>query len=210
MGILSLFGCNKKDTSNRLKAEPDGVFIGHDTVNNAESGDNNTVVETIETRQQKIIRLLNYLENKGVEINYINKHRVYESVIFPNERITYGTGTGEFYKDILVIDLYKNIPNWYLERYLEYCKWYIDNQERYKKENEYVNPIIKKKLLEIHEPIKSDTSIRYNTVIGKDLGFMNLDESQLDFIKKCKIDGKMGCSITVNNQRVYISFYKNK
>lgn len=36
-----------------------------------------------------------------------------------------------------------------------------------------------------------------------------LDECQIQFIKQCKIAGKTGCSITIDNQQVYVSFYEN-
>jgi hypothetical protein len=35
---------------------------------------------------------------------------------------------------------------------------------------------------------------------------VRLDEGQLAFIEKCKLNGFAGCSITINNQQLWISF----
>ena len=38
---------------------------------------------------------------------------------------------------------------------------------------------------------------------------VKLDNSQLQFIEKCKQEGRAGCSLTINNRQIYLSFYKN-
>ena len=34
-----------------------------------------------------------------------------------------------------------------------------------------------------------------------------LEQHQLAFIEMCKREGKLGCSLTINNQQTYVSFY---
>ena len=34
-----------------------------------------------------------------------------------------------------------------------------------------------------------------------------LNDAQLAFINKCKRDGLLGCSITINNSQIWINFY---
>jgi len=36
---------------------------------------------------------------------------------------------------------------------------------------------------------------------------IKLDPHQFAFIEKCKATGKKGCSLTINNQQIYVSFY---
>lgn len=36
-----------------------------------------------------------------------------------------------------------------------------------------------------------------------------LDEGQIAFMDKCMKEGKSGCSITINNQQCWVSFYGN-
>jgi len=44
---------------------------------------------------------------------------------------------------------------------------------------------------------------------SSEIKFTNeLDESQISYINKCKRDGKMGCSLTINNCQVFVSFYE--
>ncbi len=44
-----------------------------------------------------------------------------------------------------------------------------------------------------------------NKIVGHEL-----TEAQEAFIKQCKIEGKTGCTLTINNQQTYVSFYENK
>jgi len=68
---------------------------------------------------------------------------------------------------------------------------------------------------------KKDMEVNKNTAIGMsytdsattgcksgEFGYQ-LEEYQLQFIKKCKKEGKTGCSLTINNQQIYVSFYYN-
>ncbi|MCK4500618.1 hypothetical protein KAU11_08970 [Candidatus Babeliales bacterium] len=39
---------------------------------------------------------------------------------------------------------------------------------------------------------------------------IKLNDNQRAIIKQYKIEGRIGCTLTINNQPVYVSFYKNK
>ena len=61
----------------------------------------------------------------------------------------------------------------------------------------------------IPKPLKYEQG-NYSVAFGNPTGFENeikLEPHQLAFIEKCKKEGKLGCWLTINNQKTYISFY---
>lgn len=57
------------------------------------------------------------------------------------------------------------------------------------------------------EPLKFKPSGNAIAIGYEPIVEIKLEPSQLAFIDKCKKDGKIGCTLTINYQQTYVSFY---
>jgi hypothetical protein len=179
------------------------------------------VIDFAEPSVQEQLKIyIDEVERRGITIKVIDTpdESAYWQTWFPNECICPGCS----YKEpIGETKIYCNWRTDFVIRYLKYVIYYYDKHQEYVNSMK-CNPDLESLMNTKVNQCQGDKNMngRNKITLTGDMPIMptglkekpikhDLDSGQIAFIQKCKIEGKFGCTLTINNQPVYVSFYEN-